>query len=218
MELENFFWSDAFCFYFSNRNELMRASFASLCKRQKKFQCEILFCINQVCKLHQQYPVFLSNPTARIKTDVNKIIRSVNQRSGQTIMKPIVGEFKPEYFWETVKIHKIRIHCVSSIHRSPPLYKKLQKTIKQNKSPYLPAKFHTNSYDEFLQILRSCRSNGKLSCFDVKSLFASVPITSNTREIFCQNFYQNRTILSSPFTEATVCKLSLACTSGCNLS
>ena len=43
----------------------------------------------------EKISVVTRNPTVQLKTEVNKLIKSANEQFGQTLLKPIVGEFKP---------------------------------------------------------------------------------------------------------------------------
>ena len=69
-------------------------------------------CENHFHKLEEilsntdKFSVVTRDPTTRLKTEVNKLIRSANHKSGPTILKPIVWELKPGYIYGTVKIHK----------------------------------------------------------------------------------------------------------------
>ena len=42
-----------------------------------------------------KFSVVTRNPIAQLQTEVNKVIRSANKRSGKTILKILIVEFKP---------------------------------------------------------------------------------------------------------------------------
>ena len=66
-----------------------------------------------------KFSVVTFNTTAPLKTEVNKLIKSANQQSGQTILKLIVEDFKPGYIYGTVKTHKNWV-SIASHHLSDP--------------------------------------------------------------------------------------------------
>ena len=60
-------------------------------------------------------------------------------------------------------------------------------------TPYLPAKYHIRSTDDFLSILRTTRLTDILASLDVESLFTNVPVLK-TIDIICDCVYKHPVI------------------------
>ena len=41
-----------------------------------------------------------------LKIEMNKLIKSANEKSNHTVFKPVVGEYKPDYLYGIIEIHK----------------------------------------------------------------------------------------------------------------
>ena len=151
------------------------------------------------------------NPTVELKTEVNKLIKTVNREADQKVLSPIIGEFSPGYLYGTIKTHKpgnpLR-PIISQI--STPTYQ-VAKQLNAIITPYLPAKYQINSTDEFLDILKATQPRGELFSIDAVSLFTNVPILQ-TIDIICDATYKNSQIPPPAISEANLRKLLIACT------
>ena len=163
---------------------------------------------------HTKFTPLQRNPTSDLKTEMNKLIKSANEQSKQTLFKPIVGEYKPGYLYGTVKIHKPGNPLRPIISQIPtPIYE-TAKTLNNLIAPYLPARYQINSTDEFIQLLRVSNTEGKFVSIDVESLFTNVPL-EETIEIICHNVYNHPSMLPPLMNAPTLRKMLIACTSQC---
>ena len=59
----------------------------------------------------RNFQLITSNPTAKLKTDLNKIIKKINSATGPNktaeckVFRPVTGDYKPCYIYGKVKTH-----------------------------------------------------------------------------------------------------------------
>ena len=71
------------------------------------------------------------NPTNQLKSTINKLIHANNAELNGIKLPKIIGDYKTDYLYGTIKIHKPNLHLRSIISQIPsPIYE-LTKTIKQ---------------------------------------------------------------------------------------
>ena len=131
------------------------------------------------------------NPTNQLKSKINKLITAKNAKLNSTKLSKINDDYKPSYFYKTVKIYKPNPPLRPIISQIlTPIYK-LIKTIKQLISPYLPCKYKIKSTHEWIQVLHTIQPNNYISASpDVEHLFTNVPV-NETIDIIVNNIYNN---------------------------
>ena len=131
-----------------------------------------------------------TDPTAKLKADVNRIIAAANAVIGGVHFQVISGEYSPGYAYGNVKIHKENKPLRPIISQIPsPLYN-LSKRLNTILKPFIPAKYSLESTEEFIDILRVKKPTGLLASIDVESLFTNVPV-EETIQIILKEVYKN---------------------------
>ena len=168
----------------------------------------------------RKFQPITSNPTAKLKTDLNKMIKKINSATSPNttaeckVFRPVTGDFKPGYIYGKVKTHKNGYPLRPIISQIPTPTYQTAKTLNKLLTPFLPAKFQIGSTDEFLAILRTTDMQGTLASLDVESLFTNVPVEA-TVDIICNSCYNHPTLSPPPLEREDLKSLLLLCTTSC---
>ena len=131
------------------------------------------------------------DPTNDIKTELNKLITTVNTKSEQKITK-IFGHFEPGYMYGNPKTHKslndLPLRPIVS-HVGTVTYN-TAKWINNIITPYMPKTHMIESTYEFVEIARATENPKCLASLDAESLFTNVPL-DETIDIILDNVYNH---------------------------
>ena len=147
-------------------------------------------------RLHQIQKKKKKNPTNQIKSKINKLITANNAELNRIKLPKIIVDYKPDYLYETIKIHESNHPLRPIISQIPTPIFELTKTIKQLITTYLLSKYSIKSTHELIQVLHKIKpSNGILASLDVENLFTNVPV-NETIDIIINNINNNPYLFS----------------------
>ena len=151
------------------------------------------------------------NPVDELKKQANSLITAANSHSGTQTLTKIVGEYKPGYFYGTVKTHKENNPLRPIISQIPlPTYT-LAKTLNEMLNPYVPQKYSLRSSSEFIDLLKTSKREGIIASLDVTNLFTNVPV-ERTIDILLEYAYHNSTLAPPAFPSHIMAALLRLCT------
>ena len=151
------------------------------------------------------------NPVDELKKQANNLVTAANKHTGTQTLPKIVGEYKPGYFYGTVKTHKENNPLRPIISLIPlPAYT-LAKTLNEMLTPYVPQTHSLRSSAEFVDLLKTSKREGILASLDVTNLFTNVPV-ERTISILIDYAYNNPTLAPPEFPSYTMAALLRLCT------
>ena len=126
---------------------------------------------------HIKFKRLNNNPINQLKSKSNELITVNYAERNSTKLPKIIGDYKLDYLYRIVKIHKPNHPLHPIILQTPTQIYEHTKIIKQLITPYLPSKCDIKSTHELIQILCTLKpNNGRLASTYVENLFNNVPI------------------------------------------
>ena len=151
------------------------------------------------------------NPVDDLKRKANSLITAANKHSRDKKLPKITGEYKPGYFYGTIKTHKKDNPIRPIISQIPlPTYT-LAKTLNEILTPYVPTTYSLRSSAEFVDLLKTSKRQGLLASLDATNLFTNVPV-ERTIQILINYAYHNSTLPPPEFPDYILESLLRLCT------
>ena len=150
------------------------------------------------------------NPTHQRKSKINKLINANNAELHNIKLPKIIGDYKPDSVYGTVKIHKPGYPLGQIISQITTPIKQPTKTITDQITQYLSHNYSIKSTKEPFEILKTHKPNkGIMSSPDVKNIFTNVPIRET---INIDNIYYHPMLPPLKINSNTLRKIFLPCT------
>ena len=146
-----------------------------------------------------------------LKKQANNLITAANKHTKTLKLSKITGEYKPGYFYGTIKTHKPSLPLRPIISQIPlPTYS-LAKTLNELLTPYVPLNYSLRSSAEFVDLLKTSKRKGLLASLDVTNLFTNVPV-ERTIKILIDYAYDNPALAPPEFPSHIMAALLRLCT------
>ena len=159
----------------------------------------------------QKFKKISKNPVDDLKKKANDLITAANKHTVSQKLLKITGEYKPGYFYGTVKTHKEGNPLRPIISQIPlPTYT-LAKKLNEILSPYVPTTYSLRSSAEFVDMLKTSERRGLLASLDVTNLFTNVPV-ERTIKILTDYAYNDPSLPPPEFPDYIMASLLRLCT------
>ncbi|XP_050725482.1 uncharacterized protein LOC127003111 [Eriocheir sinensis] len=130
------------------------------------------------------------DPTEDLKKKVNKLIVKNNIASRSIKLEKLSGEFSMGYCYGNVKTHKPGNKLRPIISQIPTPTYNLAKQLCTLLTPYVPSTHNLQASSDFLDILKTSNTRGRVASLDVESLFTNVPVDRTINYIIERPSYE----------------------------
>ncbi|XP_050704115.1 uncharacterized protein LOC126989586 [Eriocheir sinensis] len=131
------------------------------------------------------------DPTEDLKRKVNKLIVKNNIASRSIKLEKLSGEFSMGYCYGNVKTHKPGNKLRPIISQIPTPTYNLAKQLCTLLTPYVLSTHNLQASSDFLDILKTSNTRGRVASLDVESLFTNVPVDRTINYIIERVYHDN---------------------------
>ena len=137
---------------------------------------EYLTKIDNILSDETKFERITRNPIQDLTSRTNKIINSINAKSGGLKFQRLTGNYGLGYCYGNVKTHKPGNPLRPIISQIPTPTYNLAKKLNSLLTPFIPSENSLSSAADFLDLLKVSDGRGTIASLDVESLFTNVPV------------------------------------------